>query len=90
MLARAVLGHGRHDVRRDVSHVFDDHVGNMLSRPLGWSRLFGEFLKPLFKREAGRRFSFQRCRLFIWKLDHRQEKSPIAIVTAQFVTTVRY
>lgn len=77
MLARAVLGHGSHNFRRDITHVFDYHVGNVLVRPAGGWLLLSEFLKPGFECKAGgRRFRFQRRRLFIGKLNHHHKKSP--------------
>jgi hypothetical protein len=49
VLTRAVLGHGRHDLRRHILHVLADHFGSMpVWLVSGW-RLFGELLYPLSK-----------------------------------------
>jgi hypothetical protein len=35
VLARAIVGHARHDLRRHILHVFADQVGDMPARPVG-------------------------------------------------------
>jgi len=60
VLARAVLGHGRHDFRRDIAHVFAGHVSAMAEGP-GGRILFSKLLEPSFERKASRGgFRFQR------------------------------
>jgi hypothetical protein len=77
VLACAILGHGRHDFRRDVAHGGKNDVGCGLRGLLdGWI-LFGELLKSRFEGQACRRgLRFQRRCLIIGKLDHRHKKCP--------------
>jgi len=62
---------------RHILQVFEDHVSNMPVGAAGWTLLFSELLEPRLKRKTLRSsFGFQRCRLFVGKLDHRHKQSP--------------